>query len=435
MRHGVLDRRVLFGLLLCFSFGWPPGARGQEQAVFVPEEVGLSSDRLTRIHAMLQTHIDRGELAGAVTMIARRGKVVHFEAHGMANLEARRPMRRDDLFRIASMTKMVTTVAAMMLYEDGHFTLQDPVSTFIPAFRSMQVALPDEGNQASPGAFTTVPAQNQITIRDLLRHTAGFTYAGGAHVVDPLYREAGLRSWDKSLPAFVEQLAAIPLAYQPGAGWEYSLATDVLGYLVEVVSGQPLDQFFEERIFEPLQMKDTGFVVPASALDRLVNVYEYDAGALSLLESADDTPLRYRPPAFSGGGGWASLGSDGGLVSTSEDYMRLLQMLLQGGILDGKRLLSRKTVELMMMDHLDGLPTWLGPGVGFGLGLAVLQEVGAYGELGSPGQVWWAGSDNTYFWIDPAEAMIGLFMTQIRPFGHLNLMGRFQQLAMQAIAD
>jgi len=434
MPRCVLARPVLLGLLL-FSFGWIPGARGQEPSVVAPEAVGLSSERLARIHTILQAHIDRGELAGAVTLIARRGKVAHFEAHGTADLETRRPMQRGDLFRIASMTKVVTTVAAMMLYEEGHFTLYDPVSTFIPAFRSMQVALPEEGNHAPTGAFTTVPAQNQITIRDLLRHTAGFTYAGGAHVVDPLYREGGLRNWDKSLPAFVERLAAIPLAFQPGEGWEYSLATDVLGYLIEVVSGQPLDHFFEERIFQPLQMTDTGFVVPASALDRLVNVYQYEAGALTLLESAGDTPLRHPPPAFSGGGGWASLGSDGGLVSTSVDYMRLLQMLLNGGTLDGKRLLSRKTVELMLTDQLNGLPTWLGPGVGFGLGFAVLQDVGAYGAPGSPGQVWWAGSDNTYFWIDPAEEMIGLLMTQIRPFNHLNLMDRFQQLATQAIAD
>lgn len=433
MTHGILARLVLFGLLF-FSIG-VSRAQCQEQSVVVPEDVGLSSDRLARIHAMVQSHIDGGELAGAVTMIARQGKVAHFEAQGMANLEAKRPMRRDDLFRIASMTKMFTSVAAMILYEEGHYTLYDPVSKFIPAFESMQVAVPEEGDRASSGTFTTVPAQNPITIRDLLRHTAGFTYAGGAHVVDPLYREAGLRSWGKSLPAFVEQLADIPLAFEPGTAWEYSLATDVLGYLIEVVSGQPLDQFFEERIFQPLHMTDTGFVVPASALDRLVNVYAYDQGSLTLLESASDTPLRQPPPAFSGGGGWASLGSDGGLVSTAEEYMRLLQMLLDGGTFEGKRLLSRKTVELMMTDHLNGLPTWLGPGVGFGLGFAVLQDVGAYGALGSPGQVWWAGSDNTYFWIDPAEEMIGVLMTQMRPFGHLNLMDRFQQLAMQAIAD
>ncbi len=231
----------------------------------------------------------------------------------------------------------------------------------------------------------------------------------------------------------METLAKIPLAFQPGEAWEYSLSTDVLGYLIEVVSGQPLDQFFRERILVPLAMRDTDFVVPESKLSRLANVYEFKSGKLTLLESTQSTPLRQCPPAFSGGGGWAQLGSDGGLVSTATDYMRLLQMLLNGGALVGKRLLSRKSVELMMADHLNGIKTWLGEGVGFGLGFAVLNDLGAFGELGSEGMVWWAGSDNTYFWIDRKEQMIGLMMTQIRPFLHLNLMDRFQQLAIQAI--
>lgn len=360
-------------------------------------------------------------------MIVRRGRVAHFESFGEMDIEAARPMRKDTIFRIASMTKMITTVAAIMLYEEGRFTLHDPVSKYVPEFRDLKVAVDSN--------LTTVSAKREITIRDLMRHTSGITYASGSRVVDPLYRKAGLRSWDKSLAEFVKVLAKIPLAFHPGEDWEYSLSTDVLGYLIEVISGMPLDEFFKERIFDPLNMRDTGFVVVEDKLDRLASVYEFRDGKLNLLESAQDTPLRRRPPAFSGGGGWASLGSDGGLVSTAEDYMRLLQMLLNGGTMGGKRLLSPKSVELMMTDHLNGIPTWLEEGVGFGLGFAVLMDPGAFGELGSEGMVWWAGSDNTYFWIDRREQMIGLVMTQIRPFGHLDLMSRFQQLALQAIEE
>ncbi len=417
-------------ILMVVQGGW-----SQELPVATPDAVGLSADRLGRIHDMLQEHIDRAELSGAVTMIMRQGKVVHFEAHGTMNLEANIPMRKDGLFRIASMTKMITIVAAMILYEEGRFSLNDPVSMYLPVFKPMRVALPPKDQPVGLDSLLTVPLEQEITIRDLMRHTSGITYASGAHVVDSLYRKAGLRQWPGSLSAFVAQLAEIPLAFQPGTAWEYSLSTDVLGYVVEVISGQPLDQFFKAHIFDPLQIKDTGFVVPQRDLDRLVNVYQYEDGQLKLLESAQDTPLRHTPPAFSGGGGWAALGSDGGLVSTPTDYMRLLQMLLNGGVLEGHRVLGRKSVDLMLTDHLDGISTWLGPGIGYGLGFAVLNDVGAYGELGSPGQVWWAGSDNTYFWIDRKEAMIGLLMTQMRPFGHLNMMVRFQQLALQALVN
>lgn len=428
------SRRVV-PLIVVLTLYLAEVALGQGLPTAMPEAAGLSAERLARIGRVFQGHIDRGELPGAVTMIARRGNVVHFEARGLMDLEAGRPMPHDGLFRIASMTKMVTTVAAMILYEEGHFSLYDPVSRFIPALGGMRVAVEDGSVQTAPGTLPTAEAEGEITIRHLLTHTAGFTYASGSRVVDPSYREAGLRSWGKSLGEFVDRIASLPLAFEPGTDWEYSLATDVLGYLIEVISGQPLDRFFEERIFRPLGMEDTGFVVPEEKLDRLVNIYEYADGQLKLLESAADTPLRREPPAFSGGGGWAVLGSDGGLVSTAPDYMRLLQMLLNGGALDGKRVLGRKTVELMLQDHLDGIETWLGPGVGFGLGFAVLNDVGAYGELGSPGQAWWAGSDNTYFWIDREEEMIGLLMMQMRPFSHLNLMDRFQQLALQAIID
>jgi CubicO group peptidase (beta-lactamase class C family) len=420
-------------VFLFFFFTGGTVARAAELPTATPEEVGLSSSRLARLERVLRDHVEDGELPGVVAMVARRGRVPWRLTAGYSDIEADRPLTEDALFRVASMTKMVTIVAALTLYEEGRFQLTDPAQRWLPELAEVRVAgegwTPDDPDQH------LVAPRSPITIRDLMRHTSGFTYGGGGHPVDALYRPAGLRSWPGDLAGFVRTLAAVPLAFHPGEAWEYSLSTDVLGRLVEVVAGKPLDRVFEERVCAPLDMRDTGFVVSDTDLPRLTDVYLFDQGGLKLLEAARESPLRKRPPAFSGGGGWAELGSDGGLVSTARDYLRLLQMLLDGGRLGEVRVLGRKTVELMMTDHLDGIPTWLGPGVGFGLGVAVLTDVGASGELGSVGQVWWAGSDNTYFWIDPKEEMIGLLMVQVRPFGHLDLMNRFAILAQQAIDD
>lgn len=413
-----------------------PGARAARTAELPatrPEDVGLSSERLARLESALREHVQRGELPGVVAVVARRDRVAWRLAAGLGDIEAARPMTEDALFRVASMTKPVTVVAALTLYEEGRFQLSDPAARWLPELADVVVA--DEGWDPKRPREHTVPPRSPITIRDLMRHTSGFTYGSGGHPVDVLYRPAGLRSWAGDLAGFVRTLAGLPLAFHPGEAWEYSLSTDVLGRLVEVVAGQPLDRVCKERVFAPLDMHDTAFVVPDEKLARLTSVYAFEDGALRLLEAARDSPLRRRPPAFSGGGGWADLGSDGGLVSTARDFLRFLEMLLDGGRLGDVRVLSRKTTELMMSDHLDGIPTWLGPGTGYGLGVGVLKDVGAAGELGSVGQVWWAGSDNTYFWIDPEEEMIGLLMVQVRPFGHLDLMGRFAILAQQAIAD
>jgi CubicO group peptidase (beta-lactamase class C family) len=422
-------------LVLVLFFLLPAGtvARASELPTAPPEEAGLSPERLARLESVLREHVQRGELPGVVAMVARRGRVAWRLTAGRSDIEADRPLTEDALFRIASMTKTVTLVAALTMYEEGRFQLNDPASRWLPELADVVVA--GEGWSAERPDENIVAPRSPITIRDLMRHTSGFTYGGGGRPVDALYRPAGLRSWEGDLAGLVRTLAGLPLAFHPGEEWEYSLSTDVLGRLVEVVAGQPLDGVFEERVFAPLDMRDTSFVVPDEKLARLTSVYAFEDGSLRLLEAGEESPLRKTPPAFSGGGGWADLGSDGGLVSTARDYLRLLQMLLDGGRLGDVRVLSRKTVELMMADHLDGIPTWLGPGVGYGLGVAVLNDVGAAGELGSVGQVWWAGSDNTYFWIDPKEEMIGLLMVQVRPFGHLDLMGRFATLAQQAIDD
>lgn len=414
---------ILLGGALVGPFG--PQDRALPKSV--PHEVGLSAERLERIDAMLRAHVETGDLPGAVALIARRGRVAWSSSVGWANLECGVPMRADTLFRIASMTKLASTVAALQLYEEGAFTLNEPASRFLPELAEMEVV----SEYGSP-----VPARNAITIRDLLRHTAGMSYGSGREpAVDPLYQAAGIRGWQGDLPGFVGAIGQLPLLFEPGTRWRYSYSVDVAGRVIELATGDPLDVVLRERIFAPLGMEDTGFVVPTERLERLASVYGYENRAPRRLESAEDTPLRFPPEALSAGGGWGELGSRGGLVSTAPDFMRLLLLLENGGEWRGVRLLSRKSVELMSSNHIPGMSTFLGPGVGFGLGVAVVHDPGARGELGSVGTLWWAGSCNTYFFLDPEEELIGVLMTQVRPFGHLDLMDRFMNLALAAIAD
>ena len=404
-----------------------------------PEDVGLSPTRLERINALIQNHVDQGELPGAVTLIARHGKIAHFEAYGYADVETKQRMPQNGIFRIASMAKLFTTVAVMILYEEGYFSLNDPVSSYIQELADMKVVdWPDKRPQDGP--ITTLPSERDITIRDLLRHTAGFTYGHDYYGLDKMYEEAGINPrspipWDGTLHEFIKEIAKLPLAYDPGTIWIYSYATDILGYLIEVVTLMPLDQFLRERICRPLGLKDTGFVISKNDLGRFPNLYRFENNDLLLLDSAESSEFIQNPSAFSGGGGWTSSGY-GGLISSAMDFARILQLLLNKGELDGKRILSRKTVELMLQDHLNEIPNnWLGPGVGFNLVSAVLKDVGAAGDVGSKGMIWWAGSCNTYYFMDPVEDMFGILMTQIRPFGHLGLMGKFKRLCMHAIDD
>jgi CubicO group peptidase (beta-lactamase class C family)/glyoxylase-like metal-dependent hydrolase (beta-lactamase superfamily II) len=394
-----------------------------------PSAVGFSAERLARIGSIFDEHVAQSHLAGAVTLIARRGRIVHLQAHGLMDTETGTPMRTDAIFRIASMSKTVTAVAVLMLYEEGQILLTEPISTYLPEFHDLEVAVADP---SGGDGFHTEAAAGEITVRDLLRHTSGITYAS-PEFLGRLYRESGLRSGELSAAEFARRLADLPLADQPGTRWRYGMSFDVLGRLIEAISGQPLDLFFEQRIFAPLGMVDTGFFVPADKLDRLASVYEATDGGLALIEDAVVTSFDEPPRAFSGGGGWGAR-YEGGLVSSAEDYARLLQMLLNGGSLDGRRLLGRKSVELMATDHLGDIPgPW--PGVGFGLGVAVLTDPGQLGELGSKGMFWWGGAASTYFWVDPEEEMIGVFMTQLFPRAYLRMDEQFQTLAYQALID
>jgi CubicO group peptidase (beta-lactamase class C family) len=389
-----------------------------------PEEVGLSSERLSKIGAAMQRHIDAGDISGSVTLVARRGRVAHFEARGMMDLETHKPMQRNAMFRIASMTKPVTSAAVMMLYEDGRFLLDDPVSKFIPELRAPRVAKsrPSGGGCTD---FETVPAEREITVRHLLTHTAGLANTG-SNITRDCYRLLEAERYKDTAGAFTKALARLPLNFQPGTAWEYGPATDVLGYLVEVVSGMKFSEFLETRLLKPLGMTDTMFFVPPELEDRLAALYTPAAGK----------GLRpFSPPGrFWKAGTSQFVGGAGGLISTAGNYLRFCQMLLNGGQLDGVHVLGRKTVELMTSNAIRDLPFRSSlPGHRFGLGFRIQADVGESGFLGSPGTYGWDGAYNTHFWIDPKEQMIGILMLQLEPYGYMKIRQEFQVLATAAI--
>lgn len=381
-----------------------------------PQTVGLSPERLGRIGTVINREIERGAIPGAVVLIARRGKLAYFESFGFQEKRSGKPMPKQAIFRIYSMTKPWVTVAAMELVEEGRLLLTDPVSKHLPAFKGLQVAVP-HGEADGRVSYTFVPAAREPTVHDLLRHTAGLAYdfvTQNAATKEALVK-AGLSSLDPRFrdmsPADqVERIAKVPLAYQPGTGWEYSLATDVLGRVVEAVSGARLSQVVDDRVFKPLQMRDSGFTVPKEKLGRLAEPLEVDPATGKPVLVFD---MSIVPAVDSGGAGGAS---------TALDYLRFSQMLLNAGRLDGVRLLSRTTVALMTSDHLgtkiQGTIMSPGellmgvPGYTFGLGFMIRQGPGIADVPGSAGEFMWAGALGTFFWIDPKEELIGIYMSQ-----------------------
>ena len=398
------------------------------------EAVGLSTSRLLRIDTWRQRLVDDGKLAGATTLVMRRGEVAHLGSSGMADIARGAAMTPQTIHRIYSMTKPLTSVAIMMLYEEGLFQLDDPISRFVPAFAGQRVC-----TGGSRGKVDTVPAARDITFRDLLTHTSGLTYGFmQSTLVDALYRERGIEFGgnDTSLREVVEALAAMPLIAQPGAEWNYSVSTDVLGYLVEVIAGQPFAQFMQERLIAPLGMVDTSFQLPAEKIGRFAGNYARGAdGRLVLID--DPTTSRYLQPQKVHSGG-------GGLLSTAADYLRFCRMMLNKGELDGVRYLGRKTVELMMSNHLRGdmaamgQPRWsesTAEGIGFGLGFSVTLDPARAQILGTPGECAWGGAASTAFWIDPVEDMAVVFLTQLMPSTTWPLRRELRVLSYQAVID
>ncbi len=406
-----------------------------------PEALGLSGARLARIDAHLKNrYVDPGKIAGALTLVARRGEIAHLSPVGMMDLERGLPMAEDTIFRIYSMTKPVTSVALMMLYEHGHFQLSDPVHKFIPSWRNLRVFR--MGNHPS---FLTEPCQRAMTVRDLLTHTSGLTYGFLERTnLDAAYRKLGIgalgRHFDGNVAEMVEALSRLPLEFSPGSAWNYSVSTDVLGHLVEVLSGERFDEYLRRHVFEPLGMEDTAFCVPPDKVERFAACYDRAAGKKLRLQ---DDPQRSRyvsdpPPRFLSGGG--------GLVSTASDYLRFCRMLLNGGELDGARLIGRKTLELMTRNHLPGgrdlAACSVGifgetpyQGTGFGLGFSVELDPVASQLVGSVGEAAWGGAASTDFWIDPAEDLIVIFMTQFMPSRTFNFRGQLKTIVYGAIVD
>ena len=376
----------------------------RDLARVAPEQVGMSSDRLARLDDAMQGLVDDGLLAGITTMISRHGKIAHFGTFGHRDIEAGSEMTEDVIFRIYSMTKPITGVALMILYEEGKFRLSDPVHKFIPEFEGLVVAREDGPN----GQPITEPADHAMTIRELMAHTAGLSYGiFSQSQVDTLYREANILDNDSTLKEMIDKLSKIPLRQQPGSMWHYSVAVDVQGYLVEVLSGQKFDEFLNERLFGPLGMNDTAFYVSEDRADRFAQVYTHDAdGNLMAQEGFGGSRSYFDPPNFLSGGG--------GLVSTTMDYMRFSQMLLNGGELDGVRILAPSTVRLMHMNHLPRDVKEMSPGAGFGLDFGVVLDPVAHDGI-SKGEYWWGGAAGTWFWIDPKEDLV--FVGMIQHFG------------------
>ena len=364
-----------------------------------PESVGFSSQRLARLDTLLGRYVDSGFLPNAMMLVARHGQVVYCNGFGMMDIEGQRPVQEDTIFRIYSMSKPITSIAVMMLLEQGYFHLKDPVSTFIPEFADVAIYV-DESIRRPP--------QLPMTIQHLLSHTAGLTYGNDQSPVDALYLKANLRDSSLTLEQWASKLAQMPLVYQPGENWRYSFATDLLGYLVQVVSGQPFEDYLRDHIFEPLGMVDTAFHVPAEKADRLACLY-----CEGLYQVHPDGGF---VRDYTGSPGWPSGG--GGLTGTMGDYLQFCRMLANGGEWNGTRLVSRKTIDLMAMNHVPAnlLPLRISAdpmyGYGFGLGFSVLLDPAAAGRVASAGEFGWSGAAGTHFWIDPAEDVFAIFMTQ-----------------------
>jgi CubicO group peptidase (beta-lactamase class C family) len=400
-----------------------------------PDKVGFSTERLKRLSDAFQSDVDKGLIPGAVVLIAKEGKIALFEAFGFQDREKRIPMRPDSIFRIASMTKPITSVALMMLMEEGKIQIDDPLSLYLPEFKELKVGVEKVAAETGKSELVLEPTRREPTVQDLLRHTSGFTYdVFGDTLVKRAYRAANIRRSDQTLAEFTSRLSKMPLAYQPGTTWEYGISTDVLGRVIEVVSGVPFNQFVSDRILRPLKMTSSGFYVAEAEAGRIAEP-QVDPSTGKRPVMPDVT----KNPSFPSGAG--------GMVSTAADYVRFSQMLLNGGELDGIRLLSPRTVAFMTADHLPpGIAMGLGgqfgalkpdleDGQGFGLGFAVRVAPGHNPWPGSVGEFYWVGAYGTDFWVDPKERLITVLMAQLAPTQTRHYRSLIRNLIYQALVD
>lgn len=386
-------RQILIVILLSLALSFV--AQAKQIPITSPEDVGMSTEILAQVKPAVQAFVNNDKIAGASVLVARKGKIVLFETFGMMDMEAKKSMKQDTIFRFYSMTKPVTSVAAMMLYEEGKLKLDDPVAKYIPEFKGLKVYVESDMHAEQ---------EHQMSIRDLFRHTSGLTYGFfGNTPVDKIYRAKSVFDWDKPLQDMINKLSEIPLLYQPSTKWHYSVSTDVLGYIVEKVSGQSLDMFFKARIFKPLKMKDTAFYIPAKKVDRFATCYGPNlTGGLNITDNPATSRYLKKRSLLSGGGG---------LVSTAWDYLRFCQMLLNKGQLDGERLLRTETVEMMTTNQLpDSVKR--GEDGGFGLGFSVRLKDGKFPK----GEYGWGGMASTHFWISPKDELIVIALSQYMPY-------------------
>lgn len=398
-----------------------------------PENVGMSSERLARIGPWMRAYVDSGKLPWAMTLVARGGNIVFVDAAGLGDVESAKPIAQDAILRFYSMSKPVTAVAALMLYEEGRFQMDDPVGAYIPALAEMEVR-----TGADDHSIDTEPASRAITVRDLFMHTAGFTYGfSGGDALTRLYleRKVDFEPQDGALAEVVARLADVPLDHHPGARWTYGVSIDVLGHLVEVLSGKTFDVFLRERLFEPLDMHDTFFQVPADKLARYLPCYEKEGDGFRRVDGVNDSVFANDVTCFSGGGG---------LLSTLHDYHRFTDMLRRRGELDGERVLGARTVDFMAMNHLIGDLTDMGQatwnettfeGIGFGLGVSVVVDPAKAQVMASKGEYAWGGMASTAFWVDPREDLTAIFLTQLIPSSAYPLRRELRVLVNQALID
>ncbi len=416
-------------LALFFAFLLYLGIQAQELSQASPEDVGMSSERLERLSKTFQGYIDEKELPGATLLVARKGKIAYFESFGKNDLENNVPMTKNSIFRIASQTKAIVSTGIMMLQENGSLLITDPVGKYIPEFMETTVAV-----RKDDGSYDIVPANRPITIRDLLTHTSGVSYGEG--IAADLWKKAGIQGWyfadrDEPILATVKRMAKLPFESQPGEAFVYGYNTDILGAVIEVASGKPLDVFLKENILDPLGMNDTHFYLPKEKTERLATVYSSTENGLERAPNpggmvGQGAYINGPRKSFSGGAG---------LLSTASDYAKFLQMMLNKGAFNGKQLLSPKTVELMTVDHLgEATFPWAG-GTGFGLGFSVVEDLGDRGLPGSVGEYGWGGAYHSNYWVDPEEEMLVVYFTQLIPAGDIDDHGKLRALVYQSIVD
>jgi len=408
------------------------GTFADEWTRVVPDDVGMSSDRLQRLTDVMQAYIDDGDIAGMVVLVARDGKVPYEKAFGYRDLESKSPMQEDTIFRIASQTKAIVTTGIMMLMEEGKILVTDPVGNYLPEFMHTKVAVPN-----GSGGYDVVPADRPITIRDLLTHTSGIPYGAWQNdLTADAWNAAGFPGWyfankDQPIREVVRKMADLPMNAQPGTKWIYGYNLDILGAVVEVVSGETLDKFLKERIFDPLGMVDTQFYLPQNEADRLATVYDRsDDGTLT--RSSDEGAMGTQGQYIIGQGPNVTFSGGAGLLSTAHDYSVFLEMLLNGGkTMSGEQLLSPTTVDLMTTDHLDGIP--FRQGAGFGYGFQIATDQGALGYPGAEGEFRWGGAYHSTYWVDPVNKLVVTAFTQFGPTGGLDDQNKLRNLIYQAI--